>query len=140
MQDAARQWLAEEQLEAHRAAEPVRRLEAQEAAAAAPPEARPPDANLVKLAATAWAIADRLVVSLAGAQFALTAEERAQLAEPTAAVLEKHLPDVLERLATTPEGVLLGTISLVYGAKAAGAFLAPAAAPEPPAAAPEVAP
>lgn len=129
----ATEWRAEEAHDARKVADKVAAMQEPAAAApGAPPEAVP--AELVKLSAGLWSVLDRLIVSAAGAEFALKPDEVAQLAEPTAAVVAKHMPDVLQRLTSTPEGVLLGTVALIYGPKAAAMLMAPSSAA--PAAAP----
>lgn len=106
----------------------------------AAPVAPPADPELVKIAAVAWSMLDRLIVGLAAAQLgaeigpklALKPSEVAELAEPTAKVLEKYIPDFLAKMTTTPEGVLLGTVAMVYGVKVAGLMLLPDAKPPAP--------
>lgn len=125
----ASEWRAEEAQVAAAAAKKVQALEPE-----APPAPAVP-AELQQLSAVAWTIVDRLVVAQLGAAWATTEAEREQLAGPTAALLHKHMPDVLTRLTTTPEGVFLGTVALVYAPKALAQLTAP-----PPAAQPEPAP
>lgn len=131
LEAVAQQWQAEGHHE-QRASE--KKVEAMNAPAAAPaePVTPPPDAELVKIAAVAWTVIDRLVTGYAGAPFKLQPDEIKQLAEPSAAVLGKYLPDLLKRFSDTPEGLLVGAVGLVYGTKLAGVLLFPAPAePEP---------
>ena len=132
---AALEWLAEE---AHAA----RAVDAKVAELQAPPPAPPQtpeqaaqaaqaaqlaavvEAQLPKICGVAWAIVDRLVQSMAGSELALTAEERAQLAEATVPVVNKYLPQGMGWLTTTPEGALVMTAGMIYGFK----MLAPAQA------------
>lgn len=133
----ATEWRAEEHAE-------QRKTDAKVAAMSEPapegaPEAVPPavPGELVQLSSGLWTVLDRLITGMAGAEFALRPDEVAQLAQPTAAVVQKYMPDVLQRLTSTPEGVLLGTVALVYGPKAAAMLMAPAPAAPATAAAPQ---
>lgn len=140
LEQFAEQWRAED---AHDARKVAAKVDAMNAPAEAPPaaEALPAAApELVQLSAGVWSVLDRLICSAAGADFRLTPDEVAQLAAPTAAVVAKYMPDVLQRLTSTPEGVLLGTVAIIYGPKAAAMLMAPPPAPPAPAPVPEVVP
>lgn len=90
------------------------------------------ETQLPKFCVVAWSIVDRLVQQAAGKEFALTDDEKKQLAEATVPVVTKYVPDSLSWLTTTPEGALVMTVGLVYGFKVlAPAEAAPSAAPSP---------
>jgi hypothetical protein len=90
------------------------------AAAPAAPEAPGVKLNpkhLHKLATVLLTVSDRIIVAQAGKAYALTADEKEEIAGAAVPVIEKYLPSALGWLVTTPEGVLLGTVAIVYGSK-----------------------
>jgi hypothetical protein len=109
--------------------------EAQAQAAQAAQVAAVLESQIPKLCSVAWAIVDRLVQQMAGAEFALSPDERKDLAAATVPVVQKYVPQGMDWLTTTPEGALALTAGMIYGMK----FLAPPAPPATPApvAAPE---
>lgn len=84
------------------------------------------EAQLPKLCGVAWGIVDRLVQQFAGAEFALSAEERQELAAATVPVVTKYVPQGMEWVTTTPEGALVLTAGMIYGMKALTAPAKPA--------------
>ncbi len=128
-EDVARTWLAEEAVDAEKAAKAEKKLEEAAAAASsssssAPGEAAPPAPDAAKeetksvdaseeVSALAWTVIDLLAVKLLGPHVKLTPEDFATLLPVTVPVVRKHLPD-----AEVPiELVLLGTAALVYAPK-----------------------
>jgi hypothetical protein len=75
------------------------------------------EAQLPQLAGVAWTVIDRLVQQFAGEGFALTPEERQQLAAATVPVVAKWTPQGMGWLTTTPEGALVLTAGMIYGFK-----------------------
>jgi hypothetical protein len=73
--------------------------------------------HLKKLATALLGVCDRIIVGQAGKEFALTAEEKSEIADAAVPVMAKYLPQALGWLVTTPEGVLLGTVGIVYAGK-----------------------
>lgn len=86
-------------------------------------------AMMPKLCIMAWAVVDRLVQQAAGPELAITDEERAQLAEVTAPVVEKYVSDSIKWVFTTPEGALAFTAAIIYGPKVMAMTAAPASSP-----------
>lgn len=84
---------------------------AESLAAAVKPE------HLKKLATALLGVCDRIIVGQAGKEFALTPEEKSEIADAAVPVMAKYLPQALGWLVTTPEGVLLGTVGIVYAGK-----------------------
>lgn len=74
-------------------------------------------AQLPRVCAVLWGIIDTAAVKFAGPEYALSPSERADLAEATAPVVLKYIPKDLAFLANTPEGALILTAAVIYGAK-----------------------
>lgn len=83
----------------------------------APQPPQIPPAQLKKLASALLVVCDRIIVGQAGEAYRLTKEEREEIAEAAAPVIQKYMPAAFGFL-TTPEGVLLGTVAIIYGTKA----------------------
>ena len=96
------------------------------------------EAMLANAGGMVWTLADALVVKFAGKEFALSVEEKGQLAAATGPVLDKYAPEWLQKLLGTPEGQLALVAAGIYGPKALAALNAPATPPSsPPAEAPK---
>ena len=127
-QRAALEWQAEEAAAArgvdakvqalNEPAAPPATPEAQQQAEQAAQLAAVVEAQLPKLCGVAWALVDRLVQQFAGGEFALSPDERQQLAEATVPVVHKYMPKGMDWLTTTPEGALALTAGMIYGFKA----------------------
>lgn len=97
-------------------------------------------AQLPRVCAVAWGVLDALAVKYAGSEFALTPAERGDLVDATVPVVLKYLPKDLTWLVNTPEGALLTTAAVIYGAKMMAAPSAPAAPSASPPASPVTSP
>lgn len=87
--------------------------------AAAPPAAvvTLPDESTLKLCASLIKVADRFIVGFTVKELALTADEQQQIAAAAVPVLNEHLPELIKKLASTPEGQFVLVVALIYGSK-----------------------
>lgn len=95
------------------------------AAEATPPAAVLPDESTLNLCKGLVQIADRLVVGFTIPELKLTEAEVTQIGVAAVPVLNKHLPEMLQKLASTVEGQCVLTIAMIYASKAPGIFMAP---------------
>lgn len=138
MAAAGTEFLAEEH---HDAARLEAKVEAMGAAApgAAPAAAAPvsaptvlPDESTQKLCKGIVQVLDRVIVGFTIPELRLTVDEVEQISVAAVPVLNKHLPEILQKLAGTVEGQFVLVVAMIYASKAPGIFLAPPK-PTPPA-------